>query len=172
MCASCGLTLPSRGRHKGCFAPFAPPLMSNVRTHMSRAKPFFFFLASIGLCFLLLRLFWSFPDCESEVVRKAVSPDNQHEASVWIEQCNNRLEPELTLSISNRATPERRNSVSIGAATTKNIEITWLSGRHLQFSFPDSFTVAQQPSEIGGIEIRFHPTPSSNSSLHTGALHR
>ena len=27
------LTLPSRGRHKGRFAPFAPPLMSNVRAH-------------------------------------------------------------------------------------------------------------------------------------------
>ena len=26
----CGLTLPSRGRHKGRFAPFVPPLMSNV----------------------------------------------------------------------------------------------------------------------------------------------
>jgi hypothetical protein len=28
-----GLTLPSSGRRKGRFAPFAPPLMSNVRAH-------------------------------------------------------------------------------------------------------------------------------------------
>src|SRR6185295_1665019 len=27
------LTLPSRGRSKGRFAPFGPPLMSNVRPH-------------------------------------------------------------------------------------------------------------------------------------------
>ena len=30
---SCGLTPPSSGRPKGRFAPFAPPLMSNVRRH-------------------------------------------------------------------------------------------------------------------------------------------
>ena len=29
----CGLTLPSSGRPKGRFAPFAPPLMSNVGPH-------------------------------------------------------------------------------------------------------------------------------------------
>src|SRR3954463_4996093 len=29
-----GLTLPSRGRSKGRFAPFGPPLMSNVRPAM------------------------------------------------------------------------------------------------------------------------------------------
>ena len=28
-----GLTPPSSGRHKGCFAPFMPPLMSNVSSH-------------------------------------------------------------------------------------------------------------------------------------------
>jgi len=32
-----GLTLPSRGRSKGRFAPFGPPLMSNVR-HRPRAR--------------------------------------------------------------------------------------------------------------------------------------
>ena len=30
---ACGLTPPSSGRPKGRFAPFAPPLMSNVRPH-------------------------------------------------------------------------------------------------------------------------------------------
>ena len=30
----CGLTPPSSGRRKGRFAPFAPPLMSNVRPQM------------------------------------------------------------------------------------------------------------------------------------------
>ena len=31
--AACGLTPPSSGRAKGRFAPFGPPLMSNVRAH-------------------------------------------------------------------------------------------------------------------------------------------
>src|SRR5436190_830596 len=35
----CGLTLPSRGRHKGRFAPFAPPLMSNVRPRRMQPTP-------------------------------------------------------------------------------------------------------------------------------------
>ena len=35
---SCGLTLPSSGRAKGRFAPFAPPLMSNVRPQVHTAK--------------------------------------------------------------------------------------------------------------------------------------
>ena len=32
------LTLPSRGRAKGRFAPFGPPLMSNVRPQVSRIE--------------------------------------------------------------------------------------------------------------------------------------
>jgi hypothetical protein len=138
---------------------------------MNRAKPLIFLLATIGLCFLFLQSFWNFPDCESEVIRRAVSPDNQHEASVLVEQCKNRSGPELTLSISNRETSKRRNSVRIGAATTTDIDLTWLSESRLQFSFPNSFNITQQPSEIGGIEIRFLPKPSSNSSLDTDAAH-
>ena len=34
-----GLTLPSRGRSKGRFAPFGPPLMSNVRPHHNHRGP-------------------------------------------------------------------------------------------------------------------------------------
>ena len=34
-----GLTLPSSGRSKGRFAPFGPPLMSNVRRHRTRVVP-------------------------------------------------------------------------------------------------------------------------------------
>ena len=34
-CAGRHLTPPSSGRLKGRFAPFAPPLMSNVRSHLS-----------------------------------------------------------------------------------------------------------------------------------------
>ena len=129
---------------------------------MHRAKPLIFLFATIGLCFLFLQSFWGSPNCESEVIRRAVSPDNQHEASIWVEQCKNRPGPELMLSISNRETPKKRNSVRISAATTTDIDLTWLSGSRLQFSFPNSFNATQQPSEIGGIEIRFFSTSSSN----------
>jgi hypothetical protein len=127
---------------------------------------------TIGLSYLLLRSFFGSPDCESEVVRRAISPDNKHEAIVATEQCKKRAGPELRLSIVNRATPGKSIGVIIGAASTTDIDVVWLSGSRLQFSFPTSFKVTQQPSEIGGIEISFVPKVSSNSSLHTDAPRR
>jgi len=130
------------------------------------------FVAAIGLSSLLLRSFFGSPDCESEVVRRAISADNKNEAVIVNEQCKKRSGPELRLKIISQATPEKSVSVIIGAATTTEVDVVWLSRSRLQFSFPTSFKVTQQPSEIGGIEISFVPKTSSNSSLHADAPRR
>jgi hypothetical protein len=127
------------------------------------------FVAAIGLSYVLLRSFFWSPDCESEVIRRAVSPDNKHEAIVVTEQCKKRSEPELRLSIISQDSPTRSIGVIIGTASTTDVDVVWLSVSRLQFSFPTSFKITQQPSEIGGIEISFVPKPSSNSTLHIDA---
>lgn len=136
---------------------------------MKATKSALYLFATVGLSYLLLQSFSSLPVCESDVIRRTVSPDNRHEAKVVVERCNDQSRPQLKLSISKQATPKKSVSVSIGAATTTDVDITWLSESRLQFFYPTSFMVTQEPSEIGEIEIRFLPEFSSNSSLHTDA---
>lgn len=126
----------------------------------------------IGLSFVLLHsLFWS-PDCESEVVRRAVSPDAKHEAIVETELCKKKSGAELRLNIVSQATPEKSFSVIVGAASTTDVDVVWLSGDRLQLFHPSSFKLTQEPTEIGGIEISFVPKPSSSSLLHTDGPRR
>jgi len=130
---------------------------------MKTFKPFIYLLAAVGFAYAVLpHILSSFiQNCENETIQSVLSPDKQHEARIVIEECRNQSGGVLKLSLSNQTNSRKFESVNIGAAATKDIGITWLSENRLQLAYPDSYQILQQPSEIGGVEIRFASKASS-----------
>ena len=75
----------------------------------------------------------------------------------------------IQLVILNPSKPNEGRSVAIGTASTTDLELTWLSGNRLQVTYPLSFELTQQPSEIDGIEILFVTKSISNPTLKQDA---
>ena len=132
-------------------------------------KPVIYILAVIGLAYVLLQTFFTFGPirhCESDGLRVAISPSKQHIAKLEVEKCDDKPEPIIQLNISNSSNTNQVKSVTIGIATTTDLDLTWLSWNKLQVTYPPSFQLTQQPSEIDGIEIIFIAKPISNQSFN------
>lgn len=134
-----------------------------------------YFLALVGLGSVLLWAFVSFgpiPSCKVTELRMVISPSKQHEARLVVKKCTDKNDTVLELSISDKTDPNRLHSADIGIATTTDVDLTWLSGNKLQVSYPLTFQLTQQPSELDGIEIEFVTKPISNTSFNTDAPKR
>lgn len=139
---------------------------------MKMPKSIIYSFAVIGLAYVFLQAFISFgpiPLCETTNIRVAVSPSQQHVAKLEVEKCNDKQEQVIQLSISNPSNPKLIQSVAIGTATTTDLDLTWLSGNRLQVTYPSTYQLTQQPSEIGNIEIEFVTKQISNSALKPDA---
>ncbi len=114
-------------------------------------------LAVIGLAFVALQLFvWLSPHtCWDNVIRTTVSPGREHEASLVITQCNDKAAPVLVLSVKNISGSNKEVMAKLGAATSTDIDLTWLSTDTLQVSYPPAFSLTQQPDDLNGIHIEF-----------------
>jgi hypothetical protein len=139
---------------------------------MKIAKILTFVLALIGLSYLVLMTsIWVVPACEVITTRIAISPSNQHEANLVIEKCPDKNEPKLELRIFNKNTPKQYRSIVIAAATSTDVDLSWLSDKKLQVIYPTSLQLTQEPSELDNIQLVFL-VKNSNSSFKRDALQR
>lgn len=123
---------------------------------MRTLKLVVYFFAVIGFLFVAGYVLMHFmPYCEMDRFRMAVSPSQQHQASLAIENCRSKNSPIVRIEISERSKPDRMHAVEIGAATSTDFDLTWLSNASLRVAYPDKFVLTQQPSEIAGIAIIF-----------------
>ena len=136
---------------------------------MKIPKSAIYILAAIGLAYVLLQVFLTLGPirhCETDGIRMAISPGKQRMAELKVEKCDDKPDPIIQLIISKPSTPDKGYSVAIGVATTTDLELTWLSWNKLQVTYPQSFQLTQQPSEIDGIEIVFVAKAISNLTFN------
>lgn len=144
------------------------PLNSNVRAQMKIAKILTFVLALIGLGYLMLMTsIWLVPACEISTLRMAISPNKKYETNLVVQKCPDENEPKLELQIFSKDSPKQIHSSIIAAATSTDVDLTWLSDRKLQVMYPTSLQLTQEPSELYNIQLVFWsktPTPPSSGT--------
>lgn len=124
---------------------------------MKLYKPALYWLALIGLAFIGLQLFvWLWPhSCQDSIIRTTVSPGREHEAILIISKCNDEPAPKLELSIKKASEPNKFVLAKLGAPTSTDIDLIWLSTDTLQVSYPPTFHLDQQFDELGDVHIEF-----------------
>lgn len=123
---------------------------------MKIAKILTIVLALIGLGYLVLMAsIWFVPACEISTIRMAISPNKKYEANLVVQKCPDENEPKLELQLFNKASPQQIHSSVIAAATSTDIDLTWLSDEKLQVLYSSSLQITQEPSELDSIQLIF-----------------
>lgn len=136
---------------------------------MKLLKPIIYVFATIGFTFVAVNAYLSSGlarSCDVTSLATAVSPSTQRVARLQVESCNYRAEPVITLSISAEMNPKEWHSSSLGAATSTDMDLTWLSDETLQLAYPESFRLGSVSPFLDGVEVDFAPKKISNNSLN------
>lgn len=129
---------------------------STVRDPMNLVKPLMYVFATIGCAFVALNAYMCSGfarSCELTTLATVVSPNTEHVARLEIEKCNYKAGPEVALRISSKSNPKAWDSSAIGAATSTDLDLTWLSDEKLQVIYPESFHPASVAPYLGGVAI-------------------
>lgn len=123
-------------------------------------KPIIYALAIIGFGYCVFALTVSsglVGACQLQPVVKLLSPSSKLQAELFIERCDDKNPPMVSLGVRNMATPDQFNSVELGVATSNDFKVTWLSDERLQVSYPSGFRLSQEPSSVNGVDLRLVP---------------
>lgn len=146
-------------------------MASNVRDRIKMIRSLIYIFALIGLAYVLFLVYFTvgpMSHCEVIDIRMAMSPTKLHVAKLEIEKCNDKNDPVIQLIISEQFKPKQSRSVTIGDATTTDLDLTWLTPNELQVAYPSSLKLTQEPTDILGVKIVFITKPISNTSFERG----